>query len=127
VLICSGESLYDRARHPDGAQWGELDDHGKAIWRDAEQLISDRLSGDPRYVTVRFSKQLVERMGDDWGVPVQCKLEMLPDGTYDVFFRTVPNIEAPAPLSDEEVARIRAAWEALPKSTRPIIVGEPES
>ena len=86
TLILSGESLYRSATHPDAAPWSELDEVGKAIWRDAEQLIGDRLRGDADYVTTKFSKRLVERMGD-WGTPVQCKLEPLPDGTVEMWCR----------------------------------------
>lgn len=40
----TGQGLYERARDPGGAPWDQLDARGKAIWRDAEQLISDRLA-----------------------------------------------------------------------------------
>ena len=40
---CSGQSLYERARDPFAASWEQIGEHGRAIWRDAEQLISDRL------------------------------------------------------------------------------------
>ena len=59
----------------------------------------------PDYVTVKFSKQLVGRMGD-WGAPVQCKLEPLPDGTAEMWCR-YPGGEV---IPDEVV---RAACEQL--------------
>jgi hypothetical protein len=104
MIILSGESLYEAARFADAARWDELDETGKAIWRDAEQLISDRLSGDASYVTVKFSKQLVEQMGD-WGAPIECKMEARGDGTAEMLCR-YPGGEIPDKVA--EAARKRA-------------------
>jgi hypothetical protein len=103
-VTCIGDVLYERARAVGGARWGELDDYGKAIWREAERLVSDRLSGNAD-VTVKFSKQLVERMVDRWGAPVECKLIAQADGTYEMWCR-YPGDEIP-----DEV--VRAACEQL--------------
>lgn len=94
MILCTGEDLYERAKDLNGASWDELDDEGKAIWRDAEQLISDRLAGDPDHVAVKFSRRLVEAMGD-WGPPVQCKFQRLADGRDELCFRQPGGEEIP--------------------------------
>ena len=102
TFLCSGEGLYEAARGQDGARWSGLDDEGKAIWRDAEQLISDRLTSNPGYLTVKFSKQLVERMGDRWTGPLECKLEAQAHGTAEMWCRY-----AGGEIPDEVVEAVR--------------------
>jgi hypothetical protein len=58
---------------------------GKSIWdhTQAAQLERDGV------VLVRVTGQLVERMGDDWSPPVQCKLTKNDDGIYEMQTRYV--------------------------------------
>lgn len=73
-------------------------------------------------VSVRFTREMVEMMGDGWSSPVQVKLTRGADGEYALQARRLVT-EAPAPLSGAEAARIRAEWEHLsPCDHRPNII-----
>jgi hypothetical protein len=51
----TGESLYERARDEGGVPWTAVGEWGKAIWRDAERLISHRLAAllEPVYAPIK--------------------------------------------------------------------------
>jgi hypothetical protein len=78
-----------------------------------------------KMVTVRFAEELVEQMSD-WGPPVQCKIVQLENGEHELFARIVlPHmmIELSRPLTDEQVAEMRSAWDDR-DWPRPILVAD---
>ena len=79
-----------------------------AVLRGEAERAAQALATAEPYATVKFSRQLIELSGmlDDWSVPVQCKLEAQPDGSYEMWNRYPGGEQIP----DEAV---RAACEEL--------------
>lgn len=56
----TGEYLYERAKQSGAPPWSEQDAEGKAIWRDTEKFLSDRLAGLPS-PSISVSDEAVEK------------------------------------------------------------------